>query len=138
MTEFIISPPLWFIIAVYGSIAIVNYKSYGVFLVGYLAWQVWEYASHRWIFHGLFSKHHRVHHINPLSRISLPLFISSGGTVALALILGAGGLSGFLAGYVWYEIMHRVEPPWHLWHHQDEATYFGVSTPLLDYLLRTE
>ena len=135
MKSFIIDPPPWFIILSFGSSVIILYGGITAFLFGAFIWTFWEYANHRWIFHKLFVAHHRVHHIDPRSHISLPLFVSVPGAYLFAIILEPSCLSGFLAGYIVYEIAHRIELSWHLEHHKDSNRYFGVTTPLWDYFL---
>ena len=68
--------------------------------------------------------------------ISLPLAVSSLGVGAFALI-AAEYVSGIIAGYISYEIAHRLTTPWHAMHHKNSSVRFGVSTPLWDWVLRT-
>ena len=135
--HFIIDPPLWFIFFFYLVISGFLYQTFGEYLVGVLFWQVWEYAIHRWLFHGPLVKHHRIHHLNPATHVALPLPFSVGGAIVLAVVFPFAILSGILAGYVNYEFAHRAELPWHLIHHRDASRMFGVNTPIFDFIFRT-
>lgn len=130
--EFLIEPPLWIIILFYGSISAINYGGVWPFSVGLILWTLMEYLSHKYILHGNLKTYHRVHHINPNTRISLPLFISLSGLLIYIVVFPGAYLSGVLAGYVWYEIMHKIEPKWHCLHHHNSKSYFGVSSPIWD------
>lgn len=135
--DFIISPPLWFVLLAYSPLAIMLHDGWILFLLGIAAWSLWEYANHRWVLHRMITTHHRVHHIDKSRCVSLPLFLSVTVILILTLTAPSGGVSGFAAGYAIYECAHALSPSWHDKHHVDRDVFFGVSTPIWDYLLGT-
>ena len=146
------------------------------FLLGLFIWTLAEYTLHRFLFHHkptsprqerIFFLFHGIHHAQPQvkTRLVMPLPVS----VPAALIfwglfnLVAGTLlrspqwvaplmSGFLIGYLAYDLIHyathhfpmrsryaRYIKRHHMQHHyKDPATRFGVSSPLWDYVFRTQ
>ena len=144
--------------------------SAGLFLAGAAFWTLFEYIFHRFIFHfqpkGPFQARlqfvmHGVHHQYPhdKDRLVMPITVS----VPLAfillglfyLLLGSsvwGFFSGFIAGYLGYDMMHyaihhakgfrspllsRIRSH-HLAHHfRDTRRGFGVSSPMWDFVFRT-
>jgi len=142
----------------------------GLFLAGAFFWTLFEYVLHRFVFHfypqGEFQTRmqfimHGVHHQYPhdKDRLVMPITVS----VPLALLLLAlfylllghwvwGFFSGFLAGYITYDMMHYAihhakifQAPvlrgirnHHLAHHfRDTRRGFGVSSMLWDVIFRT-
>jgi len=144
--------------------------SAGLFLAGAAFWTLFEYFFHRFIFH--FEPHgpvqarlqfvmHGVHHQYPhdKDRLVMPITVS----IPLALLLLSlfrillgesvwGFFSGFIAGYLGYDMMHYAihhargfKSPLlsrfrshHLAHHfRDTRRGFGVSSPLWDAVFRT-
>ena len=136
MKYFWIDPPLWFIACLYGLLSAWTYRGVATFAVGLAVWSLWEYINHRWILHRLLVSHHRLHHMNPAKYVSLPLVVSSLG-VGMFAVLAAEYVSGIIAGYVSYEVAHRLATPWHAKHHKDSSIYFGVSSPAWDWVMGT-
>jgi sterol desaturase/sphingolipid hydroxylase (fatty acid hydroxylase superfamily) len=146
-----------------------------VFLVGLFLWTPAEYTLHRFLFHHkptspgqerIFFLFHGIHHAQPQvkSRLVLPFPIS----IPLAavffglfyLVLGillnapqlvAPLMSGFLMGYLAYDLTHyathhfpmrsgyaKYIKRYHMQHHyRDPDTRFGVSSPVWDWVFRT-
>ncbi len=146
------------------------------FVLGVFIWTFAEYTLHRFLFHHqptsprqerIFFLFHGIHHAQPQvkTRLVMPLPVS----IPAALIfwglfqLVAGVLfgapewvaplmSGFLAGYLAYDLTHYATHHWpmrsryakflkryHMQHHyKDPATRFGVSSPLWDYVFQTQ
>ena len=148
-----------------GFLAAVGYA-----ICGYLLWTLAEYWIHRIVFHfepenGIGARLHwmihGVHHDHPNDplRLVMPPSVS----VPLALlfcllfwvVLGATAApafgSGFLAGYLIYDMTHyhvhhhtprtragRRLRELHMRHHfQDDSTGYGVSAPWWDHVFRT-
>jgi sterol desaturase/sphingolipid hydroxylase (fatty acid hydroxylase superfamily) len=144
--------------------------SAGLFLAGAAVWTLFEYFFHRFVFHfdpktafqnRLQFVMHGVHHQYPhdKDRLVMPITVS----VPLALLLFAlfrlllgesvwGFFSGFVAGYVGYDMMHYAihhakgfKTPLlskirnhHLAHHfRDTRRGYGVSSPFWDAVFRT-
>lgn len=144
--------------------------SAALFLAGAAFWTLFEYFFHRFIFHfepeGAFQTRlqfvmHGVHHQYPQDkdRLVMPITVS----IPLAFLLLAlfhllmgtsawGFFSGFLAGYLTYDMMHYAihhakgfDSPLlskirrhHLAHHfRDTRRGFGVSSPFWDAVFRT-
>ena len=142
----------------------------GLVLAGVVFWTFFEYIFHRFVFHfdpnGPFQTRlqfviHGVHHQYPhdKDRLVMPVTVS----IPLAflflllfqLLLGGsawGFFTGFVAGYVGYDMMHYAvhhakgfESPvlrkirsHHLAHHfRDTRLGFGVSSPIWDFVFRT-
>jgi len=137
MKDFVLDPPLWFIFLGYAPLTAVAYQGFVAFFIGLLMWSLWEYSIHRWILHGVLNASHRVHHINQSRCISLPLFVSAGGSLGFGLLFPTN-LAGVLTGYLAYETAHRLPIPWHKSHHEDSWHSFGVTTPLWDYAFCTK
>jgi sterol desaturase/sphingolipid hydroxylase (fatty acid hydroxylase superfamily) len=150
-------------------------KSVGVSLsmfgIGLLTWTFTEYWAHRKLFHWIpdsnFGRRmhfiiHGVHHEWPNDRYRLVL--PPGASLALLPVIGGlswlvlrsygfGFLSGFIVGYMTYDLLHYYihhfapQHPWfkklrrhHMIHHfKHEAQHrkFGVSSTLWDHVFRT-
>jgi len=144
--------------------------SAGLFLAGAAFWTLFEYFFHRFIFHfeprGPFQSRlqfvmHGVHHQYPHDKdrlvmpvtVSIPLALLLLGLFHLMLGSSAWGFfSGFLVGYLGYDMMHYAihhakgfKSPvlskfrsHHLAHHfRDTRRGFGVSSPFWDAVFRT-
>jgi len=144
--------------------------SAALFVCGAAFWTLFEYFFHRFIFH--FEPHgdfqtrlqfvmHGVHHQYPhdKDRLVMPITVSIPLAILLfalfQLLLGAaawGFFSGFIAGYLGYDMMHYAihhakgfKSPLlskfrnhHLAHHfRDTRLGFGVSSPFWDMVFRT-
>jgi sterol desaturase/sphingolipid hydroxylase (fatty acid hydroxylase superfamily) len=145
------------------------------FLLGVFVWTLAEYTLHRFVFHfrprnswqeRLSFLFHGVHHAQPRSKtrlvmppaVSIPLALSFYGlyTLVVGVLLGASHwvaplFSGFVAGYLTYDMfhyaMHHVPMRrgiwrWlrknHMYHHtQTPDLRFGVSSPLWDIVFGT-
>jgi len=141
-----------------------------LFLGGMLFWTFFEYIFHRFIFHFYpqwnFQRRlqfimHGVHHQYPndKDRLVMPITVSIPLSVvflwAFTMLLGArgwSGFSGFLFGYLAYDMIHysvhfftRIRQPLflklrqhHMDHHfRDAQRGFGVSSPFWDRIFRT-
>ena len=144
--------------------------SAALFLAGAAFWTLFEYFFHRFIFHfepeGAFQTRlqfvmHGVHHQYPQDKdrlvmpvtVSIPLAFLFLGLFQLLLAESAWGFfSGFVAGYLGYDMMHYAihhakgfQSPilsrfrsHHLAHHfRDTRRGFGVSSPFWDAVFRT-
>ncbi|MFL7793289.1 MAG: sterol desaturase family protein [Anaerolineae bacterium] len=145
------------------------------FLIGMFVWTLAEYMLHRFVFHfrprtpwqdRVSFLFHGVHHAQPMSKtrlvmppaVSIPLALLFYG--AFYLILGvllaiphwvAPLFSGFVAGYLIYDMLHysthHFRLRWRVWqflrqhhmkhHAQTPNMRFGVSSPLWDIVFRT-
>jgi sterol desaturase/sphingolipid hydroxylase (fatty acid hydroxylase superfamily) len=131
-------------------------------LCGLLIFSLIEYAVHRWLFHGpfeVFEQGHRRHHEEPRGYDALPFFLPPLAYLLLAALLtyvmptGPALLLGgsIAAGYAAYGLSHwsihafRYRHPlvrnWaaaHHIHHNHPERNFGVTSPLWDWVLRTQ
>lgn len=129
-----------------------------MFAFGLFVWTLIEYATHRWIFHGLLAEHHILHHRKPEAYIGAPnyltvsIFVILMGALVLALPIGlvTGFSSGIVFGYLCYLIMHdhfhhspisldlfhRLRR-YHRAHHETRACNFGVITHFWDRVFQT-
>jgi sterol desaturase/sphingolipid hydroxylase (fatty acid hydroxylase superfamily) len=146
------------------------------FVLGLFIWTLAEYTLHRFLFHHqpasprqerIFFLFHGIHHAQPQvkTRLVMPLPVSIpaalifwglfelvAGVLFGAPQLVAPLLSGFLIGYLAYDLAHYATHHWpmrsgyarfikrhHMQHHyKDPGTRFGVSSPLWDYVFRTQ
>ncbi len=157
-------------LAVLGAAEVSALAMGGLVVAGYLLWTLTEYWLHRVVFHfepvggiGARAHHliHGVHHDHPSDprrlvmppAASVPLAVLF--LLAFWLVLGnalwAGVASGFLAGYLVYDMthywLHHCAPQGrigrrlreaHMRHHfQDDTTAFGVSAPYWDTVFGT-
>lgn len=139
MKKFIIEPPLGFIIFITSFLSTLTFKDIDFYITGFIIWTFAEYVAHRFIFHGPFKSHHRLHHIYQNRYTHLPLYISISGGIIFALIFPQA-ISGFLTGYCLYEVMHSFhhkKVTWHKTHHENNMVYFGVTSMFWDLLLGT-
>ena len=146
------------------------------FLAGLILWTFAEYILHRFLFHHkptsprqerIFFLFHGIHHAQPQvkTRLVMPFPVS----IPMAalffgmfyLILGvvlkspqwvAPLMSGFLVGYLAYDLTHyathhfpmrsgyaKYIKRYHMQHHyKDSATRFGVSSPMWDWVFGTQ
>ncbi len=141
-----------------------------VFGLGFVSWTLTEYWLHRLVFHfparGRLGERihfliHGVHHrwVNDRYRLVMPPAVSLTLYFAFALLFQAilghrwmwPYLSGFVAGYLVYDMTHFATHHWrprtrwgrllkrhHLLHHfQDQGLRFGVSSPVWDWVFGT-
>ena len=135
------------------------------FLLGIVFWTLLEYVLHRFVFHrfrGILGSFHHEHHRAPRNLqylfVRIPFSIASS-VLLIAVIWGLNGnivqslqaMAGIWAGYLYYESVHyRVhfspaDGGWigrqrraHFRHHfHNSRKWFGVTTPLWDYVFRT-
>src|SRR3954451_1318900 len=139
-------------------------------VIGYVLWTLAEYWIHRGVFHfepsgGLGARLHwivhGVHHDHPNDpmrlvmppSVSVPLTLLFGWvfTIFAGFDWGVAVFSGFLAGYLAYDMLHyhthhhvpktrlgRRMRELHMRHHfQDDHTGFGVSAPYWDHVFGT-
>jgi len=128
---------------------------------GYMFWGLSEYVFHRWIYHqpeGVFGDGHRIHHAQDLVLIAMPWFMTTMAMFGLWYLIAiklhfplfSGILSGWLAGFVWYSVVHHshhhwnVENSWmrklkayHRIHHQFPEYNFGVTMRFWDLVFGT-
>ena len=145
-------------------------------LLGLFLWTLAEYTLHRFLFHHkptsprqerIFFLFHGIHHAQPQvkTRLVMPLPVSVpaalifwglfnlvAGTVLKAPQWIGPLMSGFLLGYLAYDLMHyathhfamrggywKYIKRYHMQHHyKDPNTRFGVSSPVWDWVFRTE
>jgi len=146
------------------------------FMIGLFLWTFAEYTLHRFLFHHrpttpaqerIFFLFHGVHHAQPQVKtrlvmpfpVSIPMAALLFGLIYLivAVVLRspqwvAPLMSGFLIGYLTYDLTHYATHHWpmrsgiarflkryHMQHHyRDPNTRFGVSSPLWDWVFRTQ
>lgn len=128
-------------------------------LAGMIGWTFVEYSVHRWVFHGMNNKDHRVHHIypddfigvSPLSTAMLGAFAFWFLTTMFGPMIGVGLLVGFVITYLFYLYAHdrfhhgNVKPGTYLarinaaheYHHRRFKVNFGVTSPAWDYIFGT-
>jgi len=146
------------------------------FLAGVILWTFAEYTLHRFLFHHkptsprqerIFFLFHGIHHAQPQVKtrlvmpfpVSIPMALLFFGLFYL--ILGvvlkspqwvAALMSGFLVGYLAYDLTHYATHHFpmrsgyakyikrhHMQHHyKDPATRFGVSSPMWDWVFGTQ
>lgn len=128
---------------------------------GYLLWGLTEYVFHRWVYHqpdGIFGDGHRIHHIEAEALIAMPWFMTTATMFALwyavSWRLGVRGFAsltaGWLAGFVWYSLVHHSHHHWNLrsgWarrlkayhriHHQFPDRNYGVTIRYWDFVFGT-
>jgi sterol desaturase/sphingolipid hydroxylase (fatty acid hydroxylase superfamily) len=128
---------------------------------GLLAWTLWEYCFHRWVYHqGRTVLHagHALHHEDPQMLIGMPWFLITAFVSGLWYVFSywlavryvSGFVAGLLAGFVFYYCFHHVhhhfnpKSSWyrklrahHKIHHQMPETNFGVTNRLWDRVFGT-
>ena len=145
------------------------------FIAGILFWSLAEYLLHRFVFHykprtaaqeKVFYLFHGIHHHQPQCKtrlvmppvVSIPLamvfyglFTLLFGTILAAAYWTAPVFSGFIIGYLIYDITHYATHHWpmrsgimkaikrhHMRHHYKTPNQrFGVSSPLWDFVFGT-
>jgi sterol desaturase/sphingolipid hydroxylase (fatty acid hydroxylase superfamily) len=146
------------------------------FLLGLFLWTLTEYVMHRFVFHydpkgermqAFFFLFHGVHHAQPQLKtrlvmppvVSIPTALVFYGlyTLVFGTLLGAPHLvapvfSGFIIGYLAYDLIHYATHHWplrwrylkflkryHMMHHfKTPAARYGVSSPLWDIVFKTK
>lgn len=133
--------------------------------VGILIWTLAEYLLHRYAFHlppehplaRFGAHHHHAHHQAPNTPpITKPLKLT---LPVLAVVIGAAAMlgsvtlslaAGVVGGYLLYEVSHVAthvlgqDHPLpllrdgHLRHHEKPEAWFGITSPLWDYIFRTD
>lgn len=154
---------------IYSNGSILNLS--GFFLLGLLVWSLTEYLLHRFLFHfkpkgervrRIFYFMHEVHHEYPNDALRLVLPPVESIPLAILLYFGLSAwlpseiffpfFSGFLVGYLCYDMIHfsthhlplrgkigQFLKKYHLRHHFQTADRgYGVSSPLWDYVFRTQ
>lgn len=130
-------------------------------VLGYLIWGLSEYVFHRWIYHqpeGVFGDGHRIHHEEDQVLIAMPWFMTTlsmfglwyAFSVKLHFPLFSACLAGWLAGFIWYSIVHHSHHHWNIdnsWmrklkayhriHHQLPESNFGVTMRFWDTVFGT-
>jgi sterol desaturase/sphingolipid hydroxylase (fatty acid hydroxylase superfamily) len=132
-------------------------------LIAAAGWTLAEYLLHRFAFHRLpkVVELHHAHHKSPRSYLATPtwLTLTVFGSVifvplwrGFSLTVAGGAFSGFIAGWLWYGIVHHVihhqKPVWlattlsaasrrHGQHHALSSCNFGVTTSFWDQLFGT-
>jgi sterol desaturase/sphingolipid hydroxylase (fatty acid hydroxylase superfamily) len=128
---------------------------------GYMLWGLSEYAFHRWVYHqrhGILGDAHRIHHEDAGVLIAMPWFMTTTTVfglwylcaVVLRLPLSSAGLAGWLAGSVWYSLVHHSHHHWdirqsslrtlrahHHIHHECPKFNYGVTMRLWDNVFGT-
>src|SRR5512146_1829496 len=172
---------IWLPLALYlGISALVRSRAAAfvpaAFALGLFIWTLAEYTLHRFLFHHkptspqqerIFFLFHGIHHAQPQVKtrlvmplpVSLPAALISWGLMNLVVgvLLRAPQwvaplMSGFLLGYLAYDLTHYATHHWamrsgyakyikrhHMKHHyKAPSTRFGVSSPLWDWVFRTQ
>lgn len=136
----------------------------GAAIAGAGSWTLVEYVLHRFVFHRmpLIADLHHAHHVAPRAYLGTPTWLTLallGGVFFLpiwrlfTLNIAFGAISGLIAGWLWYGIVHHVihhrrprrlamalkaASHRHLRHHgADVSGNFGVTTSVWDYVFRT-
>ncbi|EDM75548.1 fatty acid hydroxylase [Plesiocystis pacifica SIR-1] len=138
----------------------------GLTLAGIFVWTLAEYWLHRIVFHfermpKLHYFLHGIHHVYPNDKYRMVMPPGASAVPAVLFWLLAWALlgrdmalpafAGFAIGYLWYDMTHwwthvgKARTPWgkklrkhHMLHHfKDHDLYFGVSTPLWDWVFGT-
>ena len=134
---------------------------------GVLLWSFLEYCIHRWLGHdrrfrpNLFAKEHVRHHIEgdyfapwwkkAAAALIATVLLGVPSVLALGFAVGGAFVVGFVAFYLTYEVLHRLEHAhaglgaygrWarrhHFSHHFCDARFnHGVTSPLWDIVFRT-
>ena len=161
--EFVIDIPLGWALIITG-LRISEYKFLAVLLtilLGMFLFSFFEYAIHRWLFHGsvrILAQGHQAHHDDPMAYLAQPFFLPALILLALAsvfFLLMPPNYSLILTGtvalsYTTYGLSHFIihhhrfhfipARNWaalHHIHHYHADTNFGVTTPLWDLLIGT-
>jgi sterol desaturase/sphingolipid hydroxylase (fatty acid hydroxylase superfamily) len=133
-----------------------------LFGLGYAAWTLIEYLTHRFVFHHfpVFTKMHLAHHHAPHDLIGTPTIVTLAAfaflgfwpayilaNLAQAGALSAGLMSGYLAYVSIHYIVHNLGSGGHAWlkrlirlhavHHHDMRHNFGVTTAFWDRMFGT-
>lgn len=128
---------------------------------GYFLWTLTEYVFHRWVYHqntGAFGEGHRLHHIEAKTLIAMPWAITTLTVFSLwyyfanvlKLAYFSGALAGWLAGFVFYSLVHHshhhwaIKLPWfkklkayHRIHHHFPEYNYGVTLRFWDIVFGT-
>ena len=128
---------------------------------GFMLFTLSEYILHRWIYHhfrGFVRDLHLVHHVQPMSMIATPWFLTASIALGLWYLFTATThhpvfsslFAGWQAGTLWYGILHHSHHHWrtrntwirkvkvhHLIHHQFPEYNFGISSRFWDTVFGT-
>jgi dihydroceramide fatty acyl 2-hydroxylase len=161
------------VVVAFAALSLRHYSPGSVLLaaiLGYFIWTLIEYFGHRFFFHCDFPGRlgarihfliHGVHHDHPNDplRLVMPALLS-GPIMLISFLVGAllfglpleyPVLTGFMAGYLVYDMVHyyvhhgqpknwagRALRRLHMLHHfRDPERGFGVSAPWWDYVFKT-
>lgn len=128
-------------------------------IAGFAAWQIFEWAAHRYVLHGLVRGQHWLHHREPTGDAGVPpVFTIPALLLLLALLIlsfgppiGGGLFAGFGLGYWTYNLTHWAIHAgyWptsgllsgvarrHALHHRGTPANFNVLLPICDLLFGT-
>jgi sterol desaturase/sphingolipid hydroxylase (fatty acid hydroxylase superfamily) len=125
-------------------------------IMGYMTWTLTEYVFHRWVYHqeeGIFSEGHNIHHTKAEVLIAMPWAMTTVTVFGLWQLLSqvlnvayfSGVLSGWLAGFFFYSVVHHSHHHWnvsnswfrklkayHRIHHHFPDYNFGVTMRFWD------
>jgi sterol desaturase/sphingolipid hydroxylase (fatty acid hydroxylase superfamily) len=155
--DFFITPPITVALAVASLRHGAGVQWVGMFLVGLVAWTLYEYVTHRWLLHHwwILSEVHALHHddqrdyIAAHPAVTILLYAAFWGVFG---IRSSAVMVGFSVGYVIYAAAHTAfhhssfhhgtSLYWlkrrHALHHRFDFANFGVTTPVWDILFGTE
>lgn len=124
----------WYLPLIYGWVVTTLFSGWMAWFFGFFLWQPTEYLVHRFVFHGLtpyytnpwvrcfhmllHGRHHRFPDDN-LRQIQPPIIAIPCGMMLYS-VLPSGIFSGFVSGYILYEVIHYClhtiqAHPNHLW-----------------------
>jgi sterol desaturase/sphingolipid hydroxylase (fatty acid hydroxylase superfamily) len=148
-TDFILAP----IVAV--TVAAIYCRTWewvGFAALGFLLWTFAEYWTHRALLHRVFWHGiHERHHKRPNEYVVFAIWHTPVFFAACFLIMPTSLFTGFVLGYVWFQLMHHwlhhVELAKHTWlnryavwhnrHHKLGDCNYGITVPVWDWLFRT-
>ncbi|MEO8382796.1 MAG: sterol desaturase family protein [Acidobacteriota bacterium] len=134
-------------------------------LAGIVGWPLLEYALHRWLLHGrwskAFRKEHARHHGDPQAVAGTPWLASASLALAIWFVLtavmsGPGAalvMAGVYAGYIYFVVVHYLQHYHSQWmerwwfygnqmhfherHHDLPHSHFGITTSIWDRVFGT-
>lgn len=159
LTDFAVTPALIFFASAMALVQGSPWASLTAAAVGYVAWVLSEYVTHRHVFHRTFRREHWAHHMRPASDIGVsPTYTVLGQVVVLGGLaylggwaIGGAAFAGYAFGYLGYLITHHAFHRWsipqghwlrpayerHEWHHKGHEVNFNVLFPVGDRLFGT-
>jgi 4-hydroxysphinganine ceramide fatty acyl 2-hydroxylase len=144
-----------------------TWKIAAAFVLGAFTWTLMEYFIHRYLGHdkrlrkNLFAKEHIRHHAEgdyfapwwkkAAAGVSLFVIIIGPAVLLTSLWTGVAWVSGLVAFYLYYEVLHRLEHVYkgfgpygrwarrhHFYHHFVDARFnHGVTSPIWDHVFGT-